>query len=281
MDNHKKGLLLVFIAALLWSTGGVFIKLISLNTFQLSFFRSLLAAATLLVIFRKEALIFNRMTFFNAMFYAEVLILFVLAAKTTTVANAIFLQYTAPIFVFIFEPLILKTKFEKSNLITIIIAVIGMVLFFSGELSPGDINGNIIAILSGMAFAAFLIGMRKNEPKYQFPTIFYGNVLISLICSFSLFKLETVSTGDMIMVTYMGIFQIGIAYIIFSYGLKKVSATEASLISMIEPVLNPVWTFLGYGEVPSINSIIGGIIILAGLSYKTIRGTERRSGIKN
>lgn len=268
-------MLYVFIAALLWSTGGVFIKLISLNTFQLSFFRSLLSALTILVIFRKQALLFNKMTFFNAMFYAEILILFVLAAKTTTVANAIFLQYCAPVFVFIFEPLILKTKFEKTNLITIVISVIGMILFFSGELQPGDLNGNIIAILSGMAFAAFLIGMRKNGPQYQFATIFYGNVLIAVICSFSLFKLETLLIGDMIMVTYMGIFQIGIAYIIFSYGLKRVNATEASLISMIEPVLNPVWTFFGYGEIPSINSIIGGIIILIGLGYKALRGNTR------
>jgi len=277
LEKHRKGLLLIFLAALLWSTGGVFIKLISLNPFQLSFFRSLFSAITIGLLLRKKAIIFNSMTFFNAILYAAILILFVLAAKTTTIANAIFLQYTAPIFVFIFEPIILKTKFEKTNLITIIIAVIGLTLFFSGDLKPGDISGNIIAVLSGIAFAAFLIGMRKNKPEYQFATIFYGNIFIGIICFYSIISLDFLDFNDFLMVSYLGIFQIGLAYIIFSIGLKLVSATEASLISMIEPVLNPVWTYFGYGEIPSINSIIGGIILMLGLGYKTITADRKRN----
>ncbi|MHB8338748.1 MAG: EamA family transporter, partial [Ignavibacteriaceae bacterium] len=130
-------------------------------------------------------------------------------------------------------------------------------------------DGNIIALLSGVAYAAFLLGMRKNKKEYQFSSIFYGNILVALICLPSVFSIQNFTLNNFLMVSYLGIFQIGIAYAIFSYGLKRVYAIEASLISMIEPVLNPVWVFLGYGEAPSFMAIIGGIIIISAISVRT------------
>jgi drug/metabolite transporter (DMT)-like permease len=268
LSDHQKGLLAVFSAAVLWSTGGMFIKLISLNAIQLSFFRSLFAAAVFLFLLKKEILNVNVFTFINALLYSAILILFVIATKTTTAANAIFLQYTAPIYVLIFEPLVNKTKYQFINIITIIICFSGMLLFFMGDIEPGHIEGNIIALLSGVAFAAFLIGMRKNKHEYQSVTIFYGNIIIALLCFSSLFSLTGLSSEDLGMVAFLGIFQIGIAYAIFSYGLKRVFAVEASLISMIEPVLNPVWVLLTYGEVPSFMAIIGGVIIVSAISVR-------------
>lgn len=270
LSEHQKGLLLIFISAILWSTGGIFIKLITLNPFQISFFRSIFAALTIVAILRKKSLIFNLGTLINGLFYAAILILFVIATKTTTAANAIFLQYTAPIYVFIFEPILLHTKFERVNLITIIVCIIGMLLFFVGELSPGHLVGNILALLSGISFAAFLLGMRLNKPDYQYPTIFVGNIIVVLFCSFSIFNLKDISTADFLMVSFLGIFQIGLPYIIFSLALKKVYAIEASLLSMIEPVLNPVWVYLGYGESPSMFAIIGGIIIILVTSLRAL-----------
>jgi len=268
LPEHQKGLLAVLASAVLWSTGGVFIKLISLNAFQLSVFRSALAAIVFLILFRKVAVYANGFAILNAFFYVVVLIFFVLATKLTTAANAIFLQYTAPIYVLIFEPIINKTKYEKINVITILICFLGMILFFMGEFSPGYIEGNLAALLSGIAFAAFFLGMRKNKSEYQFSSIFYGNIFIALICMPSLFTLNVLQTNDLIMVSYLGIFQIGLAYAIFSYGLKRIYAIEASIIGMIEPVLNPVWVFFGYGEVPSFTAIIGGIIIIATISVR-------------
>lgn len=266
--DHRKGILAVIVAALLWSTGGIFIKLISLNAFQLSGLRSLFAALVFVILFRKKLLEVNGFTFVNAAFYAGILILFVIATKMTTAANAIFLQYTAPIYVLFLEPLINKTKYQLINVVTIIFCFIGMVLFFIGELSPGYLEGNIIALLSGIAFAAFLIGMRKNRPEYQFSSIFYGNVMIALICIPSLYSVEHFTLPDFGMIAFLGIFQIGAAYAFFSFGLKRVLAIEASLISMIEPVLNPVWVFIGYGEVPAFIAIIGGIIIISAISMR-------------
>lgn len=269
LPDHQKGLLAVFAAAILWSTGGIFIKLINLHPMQIALFRSVFAALVFAVIFRREALRFNRYTFINGIFYAAILILFVIATKMTTAANAIFLQYTAPIYVLIFEPIINKTEYRPINIITIIVCFIGMTLFFLGELSFTHLTGNIIALLSGVAFAAFLIGMRKNKHEYQFPTIFYGNIIITLFCLPTILNLYELKTDDFLMVAFLGVFQIGIAYAIFSYGLKKVQAIEASLIGMIEPVLNPVWVLIWYGEIPSTGAIIGGIIIITAITIRT------------
>src|SRR3989339_1781887 len=177
LQDHQKGIIAILAAAILWSTGGVFIKLISLNTYQLSFFRSTFAALVFLILFRKVVVYANGFAILTAFFYVVVLIFFVIATKTTTAANAIFLQYTAPIYVLIFEPLINKTRYEKINVITIIVCFAGMLLFFTGELTPGRVEGNIFGLLSGLAFAAFLIGMRKNKHEHQFSGIFYGNIL--------------------------------------------------------------------------------------------------------
>lgn len=266
--DHRKGILAVIAAAILWSTGGIFIKLITLNAFQISCLRSIFAAIVFIVLFKKKLLDVNGLTFLNAFFYAAILVLFVIATKMTTAANAIFLQYTAPIYVLFLEPLINKTKYQLINVVTIMFCFLGMTLFFIGELAPGRLEGNIIALLSGIAFAAFLIGMRKNRPEFQFSGIFYGNVIIAVICLPSLFSMDNLTLPDFGMIAFLGIFQIGLAYAIFSYGLKRVLAIEASLISMIEPVLNPVWVFLGYGEVPAFLAIIGGIIIISAISVR-------------
>jgi len=268
LHEHQKGLIAVFAAGILWSTGGIFIKLITLNALQICFLRSIWAALVFMVIFKKEIFNANLFTFINAFLYTGVLILFVSATKITTAANAIFLQYTAPIYVLIFEPLINKTKYEKVNIITVIICFIGMSLFFIGKLSSGDMWGNTLGLLSGIALAGFLLGMRKNKKEYQFSSIFYGNILVSLFCLSSMFNKLDLSVPNLLMVSFLGIFQIGIAYAVFSYGLMRVYAIEASLIAMIEPVLNPVWVFIGYGEVPSIMAIAGGIIIISAIAVR-------------
>ncbi|HEY7751341.1 MAG TPA: EamA family transporter, partial [Ignavibacteriaceae bacterium] len=176
--DHKKGLLYVIIAAVLWSSGGLFIKLISLNAMQLSFFRAGVAAITFALIFRKRILIFNKLSLLNSVFYSLVLLSFVMSTKMTTAANAIFLQATAPIYVLIFEPIINKTKYELSNILTVGVCFLGMLLFFVGELQPGHMEGNIIALFSGIMFAAFFLGMKKNDIKHQQSSIFFGNVLV-------------------------------------------------------------------------------------------------------
>lgn len=212
----------------------------------------------------------------TGLFYAGVLVFFVMATKLTTAANAIFLQYTAPIYVLILEPLLLKTKFERINLITIVFCFIGMALFFVGKLSPGDIEGNSFALISGLCLTGMFLGMRKSGEDYKWSTIFWGNFFVALFCAYSLFDMPALSTNDFLMVGYLGIFQIGIAYVIFSYGINKVEAIEASLLAMIEPVLNPVWVLIGYGESPSIYAVAGGVIIVLAIALRTLMIEKRR-----
>ena len=270
LSNHNKGILAVFLTAILWSSGGLLIKLISLTSMQLSFFRCLIATIVFALLFRKKILRVNFLALLNAVAYAAVLILFVIATKTTTAANAIFLQSTAPIYVLIFEPILTKTKWERINIITIAVCFVGMILFFMGDLTPGDIKGNIAALLAGVAFATFFLGMKKNDPKFGEASIFYGNVLVAIFCIPFILNMQQFSVTDFAMVSFLGVFQIAFAYALFSYGLKKIKAVEASIISMFEPVLNPIWVFIGYGEVPSYWAIAGGIIIVTAITTRTI-----------
>lgn len=274
--EHTKGLFAVLFAALMWSTGGIFIKLISYDAYTIAGLRSVFAAVVFLFIFRRSVFAVNRLAMLNAALYAGILICFVIATKKTTAANAIFLQFTAPLYVLILEPLLLKTRLERINVITICVCFLGMTLFFVGRLEPGHLSGNLIALFSGVCFAAFLLGQRKNAPQYHAAGIFWGNILIGLICLPALLHIPTVFSADFLMGTYLGIVQIGIAYAIFTYGLKRVHAVEGALIAMIEPVLNPVWVFLGYGERPSAGAIAGGILILAAIATRSIVAERRR-----
>ncbi len=270
LSEHQKGLLFVLTAALLWSTGGLFIKLISFSAMQLSFFRCSIAAITFALIFKKRLLLINKLSITNSIIYAVVLITFVIATKTTTAANAIFLQATAPIYVLIFEPLLNKTRYDRINIITVSVCVIGMLLFFVGKLEPGHLEGNLVALISGVTFAALFLGMKKNDQKFQQSSIFWGNILVALICIPFLSSLEMISFSDLWMVSFLGVFQIAFAYAFFASGLKRIFAVEASIISMVEPVFNPVWVFLGYGETPSVTAIIGGLIILGAIIIRSL-----------
>lgn len=270
ISEHSKGLLFVLTAALLWSTGGLFIKLISFSAMQLSFFRCAIAALTFALIFKKRILLINKLSITNSVIYAVVLISFVIATKTTTAANAIFLQATAPIYVLIFEPILTKIKYDRVNIITVGVCIVGMILFFVGKLEPGHLEGNLVALISGITFAAFFLGMKRNDQQYQQSSIFWGNIIVALVCIPFLASLEMITFSDIWMVSFLGVFQIAIAYAFFASGLKRIIAVEASIISMVEPVLNPVWVLIGYGEVPSSYSILGGLIILGAIITRTL-----------
>lgn len=266
---HLRGLVAMVFAALFWSTGGLFIKIVELDALQINFYRSAFASLTFYLLFNDKVWPINIFGIINSIFYAGILILFVIATKLTTAANAIFLQYTAPIYVLILEPILLKTEFKKINLITVLVCLGGMVLFFIGKLSIGNIEGNIIALLSGIFFAALILGLALNDKKYQIPSIFYGNVLITLFCFVFIYPEIGTRLTDIFYVSLLGIFQIGIAYALFLYAIKRIEGIEAALVGMLEPILNPVWVYLGYGEVPTIYAIIGGIVILTAIGTRT------------
>jgi drug/metabolite transporter (DMT)-like permease len=237
IPQHRKGLVYISITAFLWSSSGLFIKILTLNAFQISFYRSFIAAITLLVISlaknKKVKFEFDKLTILASFFYAGILIFFVIANKLTTSANAIFLQFTAPIYLLFLEPLFLKTKFRRKDLITIIICISGMALFFMGRLEIGSIYGNLIAILTGVCFALFTLFIKRKKMlgnENTIISIIYGNILVGLICFPLIFNDIVISSTQFYILLYMGVVQIGISYFIFNIGIKYVSADRKNYV---------------------------------------------------
>lgn len=287
----RHGSIAVLTAALLWSTGGLFIKEVSLDAWGVSFWRSQFAALTIFVIYsiRKGSVPIGNeegtvgwlspFVIGSALCYATLLVLFVLATKLTTSANAIFLQYTAPIYVLFFEPILTHSKRRGSDMVTVGIAVAAMALFFVGKFDPRGVWGNIAALASGVAFAGYALILKHERAteRSRLQIVIVGHVLIALSMGIlALLGVTSVSlcTTDFLRLMYLGIFQIGIAYAFFTYGISHIRAIDATLIAMVEPVLNPVWVFLGIGERPTNFAIAGGIIILSLSVIRTLRGSR-------
>jgi drug/metabolite transporter (DMT)-like permease len=259
-------LLYVLAAALLWSTGGLFIKWTTIGGLELSFWRSVFAIFTVAFFTRHEGFGINRLTAAASSLYAVLLILFVLATKTTTAANAIFLQYTAPVYLLILEPVIYKEKFRSRDLITVAVCLGGMALFFVGQLGPQDVAGNVMALASGLCFALYFLLLRHPRAREvnRASSVIYGNTLaVILTAPWGLATLTTITGHDIAGVAYLGIVQLGIAYTLFTYGMARgVRSLDAGIICYVEPVLNPVWVFLVLGEKPSQWALLGGAIII-------------------
>lgn len=263
---HAPPLLFVLAAALLWSTGGLFIKWTSLSGLELSFCRSFFAAITVAILTRHEGFRLNSITAFASVLYAVLLILFVLATKETTAANAIFLQYTAPVYLLVLEPLIYKEKFRSQDLATVLVCIGGMALFFVGQLRPQDVTGNLLALASGLCFALYFLCLRhpKAREVNRASSVIYGNILAVLITApWALGAIPNLTFHDTFSVVYLGVVQLGFAYALFTVAMARgVRSLDAGIICYIEPVLNPVWVFLVLGEQPSRWALLGGAIIV-------------------
>lgn len=267
MKIRGSALLFVFAAAFLWSTGGLFIKWNTLTGLELSFCRSLFAMITVAILTRHEGFGLNSVSAIASVLYAVLLVLFVLSTKATTAANAIFLQYTAPVYVLIFEPLIYKEKFRLRDLVTVLACLGGMALFFVGQLRPQDIEGNVMALASGLCFAFYFLLLRHPRAREvnRASSVIYGNLLaVIALAWWGLPALLSLNRHNALSVIYLGVVQLGISYVLFTKGMARgVRSLDAGIICYIEPVLNPVWVFLVLGERPSRFALLGGTIILA------------------
>ncbi len=297
---------LVVMAVLLWSTGGLLIKLTSIDAYQVTFFRSLLAALTVLVLTRKDGLKINAFGVLTSVIYALLLFLFVWATKKTTAANAIFLQYTAPIYILILAPFVIGEKFHWRDLITVVVVLLGMSLFFVGQLRLEDYQGNTAALFSGIFLGLYIMllkhpkaggggrqvtgdGRQEKSSDLRSSSInpviavIYGNFLLALVTLPSGIAAVPVMTAmDWFAVTFLGVVQIGIAYILFIKGVRGgTRPLDASLIGFIEPLLNPVWVFIFVGERPTEYAVLGGGIIITAIAFHTIRQYARRGRLNS
>ncbi len=261
--------LLILAAALLWSTAGAAIKRCGLDAWQIAGGRSLVAALLLFLAVREARARPSRRVLLVAGTYSVTVILFVVATKLTTAANAIFIQDAAPLWVLLLSPWLLREHPTRGELLAIPVYGLGLGLFFVDELAPGQAAGNVAALVSGVAFAFAILGLRLLRDEGP-AALAWGNVIAAAVTLPLWPRGTSASPADLALVAYLGIFQLGLAYLAFSRGVTGTPAIEASLLILIEPVLNPIWTFLAAGERPGPWSIAGGAVVLAATAWRTV-----------
>lgn len=269
-EERRKGLVAVVLAAVLWSTGGVFIKLLSLPPYSILGLRALFSAGLFALLFRANVLKFSWNILLVALFNAALVTTYVVSMKLTTAANSIFLQYTAPVYLILLEPLLFRFRLQRINILTVVVCVLGMVLFFIGDLEIGDMRGNLLALASGIFLAAMMLAQRFNPPAHHEAAIFQGNLMVTLIFLPAVLQGPTPTPTEWGMLAFLGLIQLGLGYALFTYGLKRVPAFESSLLAMLEPILNPIWVLIGYGERPSVTALMGGAVIVGMLILRII-----------
>ena len=271
--------LLIVLAAVLFSTGGAAIKATELGAWQVAALRSGIAFVALLLLVPAARAGWSWRIVPVALAYAATLTLFVLANKLTTAANTIFLQATAPLYVLVLGPLLLREAIRRADLTYMLVLAVGLALFFvsvdtASTTAPSPLAGNALAALSGVAWALTLLGLRwaarhaAGNGAAAAATL--GNLLTFLVCAAWAFPLGDVSVVDWWTVIYLGVIQIALAYALFTAAMNRVPAFEASLLILVEPVLNPVWAWLVHAERPGALALLGGAIILAATLVRTL-----------
>lgn len=273
MPNRRTGILFIVIAALLWSTGGIGIKAVADSALKVTFYRSIFAAITLFLLFRRGVASFPRKpAFFVAILsYGGCLTAFVMATKLTTAANAIFLQYAGVVWVLLLSPFVLHEPMRRRDVIAICVALAGMALFFVGKFEARGMAGNALALVSSVFFATMILALRREHDASR-AAVTWGNVFLALVLVPFVANDLALTTKSLLAFIFLGVFQIGLAYAFFVKGLAHVTATEASLTGMLEPVANPIWVLLFLGERPSGFAIAGGVIVLAAIAWHTMQG---------
>lgn len=258
-------------AAVLWSTAGAAVKLSTLSAWQLASGRSLIAALVIALALPASRKWPTGKALVASVGYAGTVVTFIVANRLTTAANAIFLQDTAPLYVLLLSPLVLRERPSRGELAAVPVFLLGLSLFFLDQLSPGQMLGNCVALGSGVAFAMCILGLRAAGDQGA-PVLVWGNLIAGVSVLVPALGGAPPTALDLGLLVFLGVFQLGLAYALFQRGLREVPAVEASLLILLEPVLNPVWTFLFTGERPGRWALVGGTIILLACAWRTLLG---------
>ncbi|MCL2478762.1 MAG: DMT family transporter [Treponema sp.] len=283
-DSKLLGQGAVLLCAILWSTSGLFIRLVDWHPVIIAGIRSLIAAVFMFAVrsfFVSKQRPKNRAfpLWGGAICYALTMLLFVIANKLTTSANAILLQYSAPIWAAIFGWLLIKEKPHWEHWAAIICIFGGFFLFLRDGLATGDLLGDSIALLSGVFFGVNSVFLRMQKDGNPADSMLLSHVICFCISiPFIIIYPPSLKTNTVLPILFMGVIQIGCASLLFSYGVRRISAVQSMLTASIEPLLNPVWVLVFTGEMPSVLAIAGGGIILAAVLASTLIGNARNTG---
>lgn len=263
--SKNQAVLFMVTCAVLWSTAGILIKFLPWNPMVIAGMRSLVSAGVYILYMRYEGITFtiNKYSVFSGVALAGTFLFFIAANKLTTSANAIVLQYSAPIFILIISALLFRQKFRGGDIITVAVTSIGISLFFLDKLSGGYLLGNMMGLAAGVAFAFMFVITGRADVHSRGTGILLGHLITAVVGIPFLFFYETPFTAvNIAVILAMGIFQLGIPYILYGLAVRKCSPLACSLISAIEPLLNPVWVFLFNGEAPGFFALIGGAVVI-------------------
>ena len=266
MKQTTKGTIAMIATALLWSLGGIFIKLVPWNPLAIAGLRGLIGGLVMYIYLRIRGIkpVINKDTIKIAIALAGVCSTFVAANKLTTSANAIVIQYCAPVYVLLYIAFVQKKKLRPLDIAVVPLTILGVSLCFIGQIGKGRVVGDIIAVISGICFAAMFITSEGVSDQTRASGIMQGQFLTALIGLPVLFATRPAFTTQAIVgILVLGIFQIGLAYVLYSIAIKNAPLLTCSLLAVLEPLLNPVWVFLFAGENPGIWSLVGGVIVVA------------------
>jgi drug/metabolite transporter (DMT)-like permease len=266
-----RGRLFVLSAAFLWSLAGVFIKLLNVPPLTIVVYRSLFASLVFLPFLRRSDWRLNAPAAVSVISYTIALAAFVSANKLTTAANAIVLQYTAPVFVFLYSRAVLGETVSKINAVALLLSMGGVAVISLDSAGDPEMPGVLTALLSGFFFAAYMINLpatRELSPVYL---TWLNNFMCALLLVPIVSSELVISLADGVLLALMGAVQLGLPYYLFSRGVRVLPLQEASLIALVEPVLNPLWVAALVGEVPSAATAAGGGMIVLGLGLRYLR----------
>jgi len=271
------GALAMIACAFLWSTAGLFIKLIDWNPLWIAGLRSLTAFLFLLAVVRTLKLSWSWPLVGAALSNATCMLLFVLANKMTTSANAILIQYWSPVATAVLGVFVLKEKLHKEQALALVATLGGLFLIFGDKVGPGALVGNLLALVSGLAFSFTILFTRLQKDGNPIQSLMLSHLLCAVTAlTLASFQGPPVFTPTSVAaILALGIGQIGLAAVFFSYGIKRVSAVSANLLAVIEPVFNPIWVLLVLGEAPSASALAGGALILVSITASSILGVRR------
>ena len=269
MEIRHKAILFLLLSAFLWSTGGLFIKLVSWNAVAIAGVRGFISMGVLLAYVRRPKFTWSIPQIGGAVIFALTVTLFVAATKLTTAANAILIQFTAPVYVAFLSAWFLGERTRWFDWVMIVVVVGGIVLFFLDRLTPGNLLGNVCAILSGLGFSFFVLCMRKQKNESPIETVLLGNLFTGLIGLPFMFE-SIPSVTSWLGLIFLGVVQLGLSYVFYSEAIKHVTALEAVLIPGIEPILNPLWVFMILGERPGKWALVGGLVVLVSVTFRSL-----------
>ncbi|HEY7316156.1 MAG TPA: DMT family transporter [Candidatus Binatia bacterium] len=270
-QQRRRARLMLLCAATLWSLAGIFIKFLALPALTIVFYRSLFAASFFAFFIRKSTAVPRGALLVACVSYTAAISAFVSANKITTAANAIALQYTAPMFVFVIVHFMFGDKITKTSWLSLALGMLGIGVICAGSAGEPDAAGVMVALLSGLLFSIYMVSLRFLKDFNPGTLTFLNNILCCLILLPLVGSELSLSLKQGWIVATMGIVQLGIPYWLFSKGLEQISVQEAALIVLIEPVLNPIWVALIVGELPSSATLIGGFFIVGSLGFRYLR----------